>query len=157
TSSRREPRISKRPAALSPCAVRLSFLLARRPVTRRAKACGRCPIDGGVHEFPLQGSEACRKRQKMRKRGATPATALSGNQREVAQRPLWGCRLFRGAKIFPDAPTASLIARLSRGARLPHPKPGNVQRRKEDQRQHGRDQQPTHDRVGHRSPKYRGC
>src|SRR5262245_40289803 len=33
-----------------------------------------CPIDGGVHEFPLQGSEACRKRQKMRKRRATPAT-----------------------------------------------------------------------------------
>src|SRR5262249_20166492 len=74
--------LSKRPAALSPCAVRLNFLLARRPVTRRAKACGRCPVDGGVHEFPLQKSEACRKRQKTRKRGATPATALSSNQGE---------------------------------------------------------------------------
>src|SRR5215831_11656970 len=66
------------------------------------------------------------------------------------------CRLFRGAEIFPDAPTASLIARLSGSDRLLHPKPGNVQRGKKDQRQHGRDQQSTHDRVGHRSPKYRG-
>src|SRR5262249_949247 len=77
-------RISKRPAARWPCVARLSFLLARRPVTRRAKACGRCPVDGGVHEFPLQRSEACRKRQKMRKRGATPATALSSDQEEIA-------------------------------------------------------------------------
>src|SRR5215831_5541147 len=78
-------------------------------------------------------------------------------ERSHAQAPLRGCCLFRGAEIFPDAPTDSVIARLSRGDRLPHPKPGNVQCRKEDQRQHRRDQQSTHDRVGHRSPKYRGC
>src|SRR5262249_23937189 len=81
-SSRRGPRISKRPAALSPCAVRLSFLLARRPVTRRAKGCGHCPIDGGVHGFPLQGSEVCRERQKRRKRIPTPATGLFPEQGE---------------------------------------------------------------------------
>src|SRR5215467_11461193 len=74
----------KRPAGRWPCAVRLSFLRARQPVTRRAKACGRCPVDGGVREFPLQRSEACRKRQKTRRRGATPATALSGSQGEIA-------------------------------------------------------------------------
>src|SRR5262249_21976482 len=76
--------MSKRPAARWPCVARLSFLLARQPVTRRAKACGRCPVDGGVHEFPLQGSEACRKRQKTRKRGGTPAIALSSNQGVIA-------------------------------------------------------------------------
>src|SRR6516225_12062730 len=76
--------MSKRPAARWPCVARLSFLLARRPVTRRAKACGRCPVDGGVRGFPLQRSEACRKRQKTRKRGATPATALPGEQGEIA-------------------------------------------------------------------------
>src|SRR5262249_36319457 len=73
---RREPRRPKRTATLSPCPVRLSFLLARRPVTRRAKGCGHCPIDGGVHGFPLQGSEVCRKRQKVRKPLATLATGL---------------------------------------------------------------------------------
>src|SRR6516165_10321155 len=78
-------------------------------------------------------------------------------ERAYAQASFRGYRLFRGAEIFPDAPTDSLIERLSRGGRLLHPKPGNVQRRKEDQRQHGRHQQSTHDRVGHRSPKYRGC
>src|SRR5262249_439755 len=72
--------MSKRPTARWPCVARLSFLLARRPVTRRAKGCGRCPVDGGVREFPLQRSEACRKRQKTRKRGATPAAALPRDQ-----------------------------------------------------------------------------
>src|SRR6516164_5168664 len=68
--------MSRRPAALSPCAVRLSFLRARRPVTRRAKACGRYPIDGGGHEFLGQRSEACHKQQKMHKLLAKPATGL---------------------------------------------------------------------------------
>ena len=88
--------MSKRPAARWPCVARLSFLLARRPVTRRAKACGRCPVDGGVREFPLQRSEACRKRQKMRRRGATPATALSSSQADNV--------LLRGRFHFPQFP-----------------------------------------------------
>src|SRR5262249_21985422 len=53
-----------------------------RPPTRRAKGCGHCPIDGGVHGFPLQGSEVCRKRQKVRKPLATPATGLFPEQGE---------------------------------------------------------------------------
>src|SRR5262249_18033492 len=76
--------MSKRPAARWPCVARLSFLRARRRVTRRAKACGRCPVDGGARELPLPRSEARRKRQKTRKRGATPATALSDSQGEIA-------------------------------------------------------------------------
>src|SRR5262245_60434376 len=74
-----------------------------------------------------------------------------------SERPHTVLPAVRGAKMFADAPTDSLIARLSGSDRLLHPKPGNVQRRKKDQRQQGRDQQSTHDRVGHRSPKYRGC
>src|SRR5262249_29932698 len=101
TSSRRERRISRRPAALSPCAARLSFLLARQPVTRRAKACGRCPVDGGAHEFPLQKSEACRKRQKTRKRGGTPATALSDSQGEIAMFFFAGGFTFRNFHTRP--------------------------------------------------------
>src|SRR5262249_36731392 len=91
----RDPRMSKRPAARWPCVARLSFLFARQPVTRRAKACGRCPIDGGVREFPLQRSEACRKRQKTRKRGATPATALPITEGEIAMSPFAEVFLFR--------------------------------------------------------------
>src|SRR6516225_1742068 len=75
-------------------AARLSFLLARQPVTHRAKACGRCPVDGGVHEFPPpQGSEACRKQQKMLKRRATPATDPS-SKKEKPQ-----CSSFRKASL----------------------------------------------------------
>src|SRR5262247_3275856 len=49
-----EPRMLKRPAALSPCAVRLSFLRVPQPATQQAKACVRCQIDGGGHEFPAR-------------------------------------------------------------------------------------------------------
>src|SRR5262249_34642430 len=79
--------MSKRPAARWPCVARLSFLFARQPVTRRAKACGRCPIDGGVREFPLQRSEACRKRQKTRKRGATPTPPPPSSEGKIAMFP----------------------------------------------------------------------
>ena len=67
------------------------FPTARRLVTRRAKACGRCPIDGGGHGFPLQGSEVCRKQQKMHKPLATPATGRSSDQGE------WPCSSSRKA------------------------------------------------------------
>src|SRR5262249_26935864 len=90
--------MSKRPAARWPCVARLSFLFARQPVTRRAKACGRCPIDGGVRELPLKRSEACRKRKKPRKRGATPATALPSSQGKIAMFPFAEGFIFRNSQ-----------------------------------------------------------
>src|SRR5262249_18347068 len=46
------------------------------------KACGRYPIAGGGHAFLGQKSEACHKRQKMRKPLVTPATDLFPEQGE---------------------------------------------------------------------------
>src|SRR5262245_66584564 len=64
--------MSKRHVALSPCVVRSSFPRVRRAATQPARACGRCQIDGGGHEFLRQRSEACHKRQKMHRLLATP-------------------------------------------------------------------------------------
>ena len=74
--------MSKRHVALSPCAVRLNFLRVPRAATRQAKGCVRCRVNGAVHEFRPQGSEAYRKQQKLRKPLATPATGLSSEQEE---------------------------------------------------------------------------
>jgi hypothetical protein len=41
------------------------------------------------------------------------------------------------------------------GAVFASPEPGHIQSRQEDQRENGRDQQPSHDRKGHRSPEHR--
>src|SRR5262249_37507378 len=46
--------------------------------------CARCRIDAAVHAFLPQGSEACRKQQKLRKPLATPAISLSGEPRRIA-------------------------------------------------------------------------
>src|SRR5712692_3288686 len=62
-----EARAAHVEAARRALAMRLSFLRVPQPVTRRARACGRCPIDGGGHEFLGQRSEACHKQQKMHK------------------------------------------------------------------------------------------
>src|SRR5262249_21445325 len=75
-------RTSKPHAAPLPCAGRPSFRRGPRPGTQQAKACERCPVNGGAPAFPLQGLEASRKQQKMRKRRATPATDPPGKSRQ---------------------------------------------------------------------------
>jgi hypothetical protein len=58
------------------------FLRVPRAATQQATACVRCRVNGAVHEFLPQRSEAYRKQQKMHKPLATPATVLSSEQGE---------------------------------------------------------------------------
>jgi len=111
-------------------------------------------ISRGVVRWPCSAPLSVSPR---RRSGLSPLCRPAHAARRAEPPIISGLPAVRGAKMFADAPTDSLIARLSGSDRLLHPKPGNVQRGKKDQRQHGRDQQSTHDRVGHRSPKYRGC
>src|SRR5262249_40195442 len=56
--------MSKRHAARWPCVALLSFLRVPQPATQQAKACVRCQIDGGGHEFLWRRSERVTSNKK---------------------------------------------------------------------------------------------
>jgi hypothetical protein len=81
-----EARTAHVEAARRALAMRRAAQFPARPPTGDTPSEGMRPLPSRRRRtrVPRPRSEACRKRQKTRKRGATPATALSSSQGEIA-------------------------------------------------------------------------